>query len=263
MFRIDRIPTIDILPRHLSPVISTLFAQFRHQHANGGLSTELLMPHAEQYLVKATVTIDGQVIATALGSDASLTAADDQAKLRVLELLGFGQPSLEQAPTAAETTVKRLPPTSAPAAQATAKSTVLATTSVAEAAPPPSSPSAEGTTAPADAPNSELEPGVDDSEDIGRPLDSIAPDEAPAPSDVPASSLAAAAIENFDDTNPVDLSDVIAQTDVEMARLGWSSLQGRTYLEQTFEKRSRQQLTDEELLTFLLYLESQSTPIMG
>lgn len=220
------------------------------------------MTHAEQYLVKATVTIEGQVIATALGADSRLTAADDQAKLRALAMLGFGQPGLEQSPTATDTAVDGLPKTSVqPVAQTTAKSTVLASTSIAEPAPPISAPSAEGTTSLTPAPD--LDPEVDDSEDIGRPLDSIAPDEAPAPSDVPASSLAAAAIENFDDTHPVDLSDVIAQTDVEMARLGWSSLQGRTYLEQTFEKRSRQQLTDEELLTFLLYLESQSTPIMG
>ncbi|MEM8614223.1 MAG: hypothetical protein AAGF93_19545, partial [Cyanobacteria bacterium P01_H01_bin.105] len=65
------------------------------------------------------------------------------------------------------------------------------------------------------------------------------------------------------DTHPVDLSDIIAQTDVEMTRLGWSSIQGRNYLETTFNKRSRQQLTDEELLTFLLYLETQATPSMG
>ena len=61
--------------------------------------------------------------------------------------------------------------------------------------------------------------------------------------------------------SPVDLSDIIAQTDVELRRLGWTSTQGREYLEQTYGKRSRQQLSDEELLAFLLYLESQPSPI--
>ncbi|MEO0396808.1 MAG: hypothetical protein AAF243_12590 [Cyanobacteria bacterium P01_A01_bin.137] len=231
-------------------MISTFFAQFRHQYANGGLSTELLMTHAEQYLVKATVTIDGQVVATALAADPHLTAADDQAKSRALAMLGFGPQTVQASPNGVS--------------QAAAKTTVAASTAVAtsatvsdpEATPEKTPPAAP--VIPASAPEDS-----EDSEDIGRPLDSITPDEAPAPSDVPASSLAAVAIENFDDTNPVDLSDVIAQTDVEMARLGWSSLQGRTYLEQTFSKRSRQQLTDEELLTFLLYLESQATPDMG
>ena len=241
-------------------MISTFFAQFRHQYANGGLSTELLMTHAEQYLVKATVTIDGQIIATALAADPHLTAADDQAKSRALAMLGFGQQAVQEPPNGLS--------------QSAAKTTVAASTAVVKSAvangpdetlvktPLPSIASeASATDAPitSEAPD----PGPEESEDIGRPLDSITPDEAPAPSDVPASSIAAMAIENFDDTNPVDLSDVIAQTDVEMARLGWSSLQGRTYLEQTFSKRSRQQLTDEELLTFLLYLESQATPGMG
>jgi hypothetical protein len=81
----------------------------------------------------------------------------------------------------------------------------------------------------------------------------------PAPlAAMPASSLAANALETLEtSSNPVDLSDIIAQTDVEMSRLGWSSAQGREYLERTYHKRSRQQLTDEELLEFLLYLESQ------
>jgi hypothetical protein len=76
----------------------------------------------------------------------------------------------------------------------------------------------------------------------------------------PASNLAATHLEtlNDDDSNgPFDLSEIIAQIDVEMGRLGWGAPQGRTYLEQTFGKRSRQQLNDEELLAFLLHLESQ------
>lgn len=59
---------------------------------------------------------------------------------------------------------------------------------------------------------------------------------------------------------PIDLSDVIAQTDVELKRLMWSVVDGREYLEQTYNKRSRHDLTDEELLAFLLHLEALPTP---
>jgi hypothetical protein len=59
---------------------------------------------------------------------------------------------------------------------------------------------------------------------------------------------------------PVDLSDIIAQTDVELQRLGWDVNQGREFLEKTYGKRSRHDLTDDELLEFLLYLETQSPP---
>jgi hypothetical protein len=56
----------------------------------------------------------------------------------------------------------------------------------------------------------------------------------------------------------VDLSDIIAQTDVELQRLGWGVAQGREFLKKTYGKLSRHDLTDEELLEFLLFLETQS-----
>ncbi|MDV3351622.1 hypothetical protein QGP82_23160 [Leptothoe sp. LEGE 181152] len=231
-------------------MISSLFAQFRHQYTDGSLTTELLTTHAEQYLVKATVTIGETVIVTALAADASLAEADDQAKARALAMLGFAQGTSQEHKNGLVKPQQLVPEPSVSAQQATDTSIPV------------------NETAPSEKPElthlsvEPVEPEIEDSEDIGRPIDSITPDEAPAPSEVPASSLAATAIENFDDTNPVDLSDIIAQTDVEMARLGWSNVQGRSYLEKTFNKRSRQQLTDEEILTFLLYLESQATPSM-
>ncbi len=59
---------------------------------------------------------------------------------------------------------------------------------------------------------------------------------------------------------PVDLSDAISKIDVEMERLSWPKTQGRDYLVRTFEKKSRQQLTSDELLQFLSHLKSQPTP---
>ncbi|MBE9042496.1 hypothetical protein IQ235_17125 [Oscillatoriales cyanobacterium LEGE 11467] len=50
------------------------------------------------------------------------------------------------------------------------------------------------------------------------------------------------------------------KTTVEIQRLGWSATEGRHYLERTYEKRSRQHLTREELVEFLTYLKSQPTP---
>ncbi|MGQ9866628.1 MAG: hypothetical protein ACUVSQ_10190 [Pseudanabaenaceae cyanobacterium] len=58
---------------------------------------------------------------------------------------------------------------------------------------------------------------------------------------------------------PLDLSDIISQTDVEMMRLGWDARQGKAYLKQTFNKESRQHLTVAELQQFLAYLQQQPT----
>ncbi len=61
----------------------------------------------------------------------------------------------------------------------------------------------------------------------------------------------------------VDLSDVIAKTDVELQRLGWTPEQGREHLIKTYAKRGRTLLTEEELHGFLKYLQSQPDPLAG
>lgn len=61
---------------------------------------------------------------------------------------------------------------------------------------------------------------------------------------------------------PVNFSEVIAQTDVEMQRLGLTTEQGREHLIKTYGKRSRFLLTDEQLHEFLQYLVSQPTPTL-
>jgi hypothetical protein len=62
---------------------------------------------------------------------------------------------------------------------------------------------------------------------------------------------------------PVDLSDIIAKTDVELQRLNWTPEQGREHLIKTYGKRGRTLLTEEELHSFLQYLQSQPDPIAG
>lgn len=59
---------------------------------------------------------------------------------------------------------------------------------------------------------------------------------------------------------PIDFSDYIARTNIELARLGWTTEQGKAHLLKTYGKRSRQLLSDPELVDFLAYLESQPTP---
>jgi formylglycine-generating enzyme required for sulfatase activity len=62
--------------------------------------------------------------------------------------------------------------------------------------------------------------------------------------------------------SPIDYSDLIARTNVELKRLGWTNQQARDYLLRTYTygKRSRQLITDAQLLDFLHYLESEPSP---
>lgn len=50
---------------------------------------------------------------------------------------------------------------------------------------------------------------------------------------------------------------LLAQTEHEMTRLGWSAKDGKLHLEQTYGKKSRHFLTDDELIEFSAYLQSQ------
>ncbi len=73
------------------------------------------------------------------------------------------------------------------------------------------------------------------------------PDEpAPLPPPEPVASLA----------EPDDLSNLIAMTDIEMDRIGWTKQQGRDYLKETYKKSTRQRLDVNELMDFLNYLRA-------
>ncbi|MBH8578039.1 hypothetical protein I8752_34870 [Nostocaceae cyanobacterium CENA369] len=60
---------------------------------------------------------------------------------------------------------------------------------------------------------------------------------------------------------PIDFSQILAKTDAEMERLGLTTEWGRGYLIKAYGKRSRILITEEELLDFLKYLESQPDPV--
>ncbi len=54
----------------------------------------------------------------------------------------------------------------------------------------------------------------------------------------------------------LDLSDAIAQIGSEIDRIGWTKKQGSGYLQDTYGKRTRAELTETELFNFLAYLKS-------
>ncbi|MEL6490716.1 MAG: hypothetical protein AAFQ95_12195 [Cyanobacteria bacterium J06621_3] len=222
----------------------TPFQQFRSQYPEGGLSADLISVHDGQYVVRAVLVNNGQLLVTSLASSVDVQVAEDKARDRALTLLGITPHSASESQTdaltqTAEAKSPTIEPTPAPTAMPTANSSTADATN-----------DSLGPTIPED----EQAPPLPADEDMGPPIDTIA--EEPVTTKPSAATIA---LENFSTSaTPVDLSDVIAQTDVELTRLGWTNVQGREYLEKTYGKRSRQQLTDEELMSFLLYLEEQA-----
>ncbi|MBU6229628.1 MAG: hypothetical protein KGQ93_08030 [Cyanobacteria bacterium REEB459] len=207
-------------------MLNSLLAAFRQHYPNSSMASELLILHDGLYIVRVTLSTDGRVLVTGLAARDEVEAAEDQALRRALERLGW---SLRAQPDASDHPPLEVSDPATPMLPTT--SPVVAVDSVGQASPKPLA----------------VSPPLPKSSVSLTPPSSGA-DQTPA---VDASDLAAVNL------STIDLSDIIAQTDVELHRLGWGTSQGREFLERTYGKRSRHDLSDEELLEFLLYLESQ------
>lgn len=261
-------------------MLSSLITAFRQQYPRGSLVSDLLTIHDGQYVVRAMVGLDGVTLSSGLGANASLEVAEDAAATRALERLGLAgtgakPPVVSPAPAAPVATPGEVNP---PLPLPPVTPLPLPKLALAKGAgvPEPSSPIPEPSSSlglelsPETAVKPPLEP-LAASSTKPRPLAVVAPaptelsPEDPEETDLGMEEEDAIAIpeasSQVTSTAPVDLSDIIAQTDVELQRLGWGVSQGREFLEQTYGKRSRHDLTDEELLEFLLYLEAQASPL--
>lgn len=231
--------------------MATPFQAFRTQYPQGSLIADLISVYDNQFVVRASVLVEGEPIATGLAMGQSVEAAEDGARSRALAILGLlasdqhANGLIPDSETSRETL--EADPKREPTGDAVTKSS--APTPIASIS------NEQGDLA------LEADPASTEVEDLGPPIQEVTEEPLSAASQEASTqtvSAAAVALESFNTSAlPVDLSDVIAQTDVELRRLGWTSAQGRDYLEKTYGKRSRQQLTDDELMSFLLYLEEQ------
>lgn len=245
-------------------MLSSLLHQLRHHYPTASLTADLLMVHDGSFVVRSQIAINGIIIASGLAAAPTVEAAEDHAKLRALKTMDLGNtPDLTpvSAPSPpAETPAA--PATSAPPRPAAKSSTPAPEQPPEESIQPVAAPASESSAPPTDdttTPADSHHPPVE----IAAPATAATANGAttqssPSPPSPPAASPAPSPTAPGD--SPIDLSDIIAQTDVELQRLGWTVAQGREYLESTYGKRSRHDLSDEELLEFLLYLEAQPNP---
>lgn len=278
-----------------SPELHTLFLQLQARYPLGSLITELVQFQAGQYVVRAVVQLQGVAIASGLAAAATVEQAEDQARLRVLSWLGI-MASLDTPLPAPPVAVPSPPfPTNGfTPLPAVSPPTWLEQELV--VADIPTQPDAPATLIQPDSTQafeSDEVPDylVDDSESgYGEEYgveDAIAlpSPAAPAVDELPAATLPAvdppadrpkpkkatrteAAIDSDNglaDNEPApeatppesdDLSSLIALTDIEMDRIGWSKQEGREYLKRTYKKSTRQRLDVDELMDFLNYLRA-------
>jgi hypothetical protein len=267
-----------------------MFNQFRMHYPKGSLVTELAAIDHGKYIVRCLVQVEGTSLATALAAAETVELAEDRARSRALALLGISATTItaEQEIPVANREVPQPPMPTSVAAPAFSSETVHPTQSpqfpepsivtdtsrfpsfdsnreeVASVAVTASWGADEMTLA------NEASPEVSISQDVEKPLWRAPEESSPTPlEDTPVTSSTQSTRKRKPEVDtskttapdtPVDFSDIIARTNVELKRLGWTTQQGKDYLLQTYGKRSRQLLTDGELLDFLHHLESEPTP---
>jgi hypothetical protein len=276
--------------------LSMLLSQFQTRYPTAYLTAELLMIHEGSYVVRALVQIDGVAIASSMATNPDIEQAEDRAKVRVLELLiqssaanpsilssgilpneilsdgilsdgaGRSMPLISELSseiTSSEITTDIPPLVSEDFLAMTLETSPNLGTNWSDL--PLSDPIEP------EEPEDSLPPEVEIAPDqmlwtqdsMIQTSDSVQDEGLELPPDYSTSMVAPlppAESSPVSTTSTIDLSDAIAQTTVELKRLGWTNAQGRNHLDQTYGKRSRQQLTDAELLDFLAYLESQPSP---
>ncbi|MBR8829511.1 MAG: hypothetical protein DSM107014_16715 [Gomphosphaeria aponina SAG 52.96 = DSM 107014] len=225
-----------------------MLTQFRKHYPQGSLISELVTIDHGKYIVRTLVQIEGVTLASGLAAAETVEQAEDQARNRALAILDLDSATqsiiLPDLQPVVNTKVeeKSFPP-----------------------APPPPPASFQ-------APTPEV---VTSSDNYAYSFDEeFSPDSqttlphtiTPAPS---FSETEIVAPENPVETTtqpqpnggaPIDFSEIIAKTDIELKRLGWTKEKGRDYLLQTYGKKSRHYLSDDELLEFLNFLTSQPNP---
>jgi hypothetical protein len=264
-----------------------MFTQFRVRYPQGSLITELSAIEHGQYIVRCLVQVEGKTLVTGLAAASTVELAEEQARSRALAVLGIdttmtviAEKETPLAPTEVVVPPKptakaptELPPPSIEEIQLTqfpldssvndSSSLSLSDSSIEDINHhAPKTPLVEEEkTLPYEFSSTEAETSNEESTPL-RMEEEMSPSQL---NGLPVKSYFQSELET-DNTKlsstsgPIDMSDVIARTTVEVKRLGWSNQHGKDYLLQTYGKRSRQLLTDEELLDFLNYLESQPSP---
>ena len=222
-----------------------MLKQFRNRYPQGSVISELVTIDQKKYVVRVLVQVEGVILATALAAHEVIEEAEDKARQRALSLLDIDS-------TPEETPVKinllRETPSPTIILEETKQKTNEANSNLIEFRPTKSDqPVFNVETTTIIEPQNNQPPEKVIADVVSPPVvkDVLLP---PSPSPETTSATTSAAIPDY--------SDMMAQTDVEIKRLGWTKEEGKDYLLKTYGKKSRQLLSDEELKEFLIYLQT-------
>jgi hypothetical protein len=264
-----------------------MFDQFWQQYPQGSILSDLVQIHGDLYVVKVTLSSNGQPLVATLAAADRLETAEAMARAQAMQILGCGEPVAAWSSPAITVPEVQLEPMSQPEP-------------IALSADPPSPPEPRdrehavivelGTVNEPDELPVDPEP-LDDSasllsadlsmeslssngstpvqtEMVAEPELNPTPqvsEESIATTPAKTRSKKAAAppvvptpeVARHDDAAPLSVTDIIPLINMELKRLNWSREQGRDYMVSLYNKRASSLLSDEELFGLLQHLRDE------
>ncbi|MBW4419756.1 MAG: hypothetical protein KME13_11070 [Myxacorys californica WJT36-NPBG1] len=255
----------------------SLFAQLRKHYPAGALLSELVQIHDGQFVVRALVQVGTATLATAMAAADRVEEAEDRARVRAMAVLGIS-PAVGRTPLMPPTfevqgqplMKESLKEQGIPDALSSVESRVESMLPEVEETPEVVEPAKKSSRRKKEKEEVSAESdllsfsGFDSFESLPEPVEDDYSSESQSEPEYSEKPLQAEtdADEPMKETlpdlssEPIDLSDAIAQIGTEIERIGWTKKQGSTYLQQTYSKKTRAELTEDELLEFLHYLKA-------
>ncbi|HEY9852676.1 MAG TPA: hypothetical protein V6D28_24605 [Leptolyngbyaceae cyanobacterium] len=265
-----------------------MFSQFQVRYPTGSLISDLITIYNGKYVVRVLVEVDGIARATGMAVADTIEQAEDQARIRALAVMGIHitgktntQPEVSEFAQRLPFSTERSEPSNLTSISTDtswlneSKNVSLPekTSSIASSKVNNSFSGGSQTvtgnldwqkndyiqTPEIDSSVTEVEPTIAYSKvtPIGSRRHEPEIDTVETNQPIPKTNSAS---EKTGLDAPTDSSDTINMINIEMKRVGWTNEQGREYLWRTYKKRSRAQLSDEQLVEFLSHLESLPSP---
>ena len=247
-----------------------MLTQFRTRYPHGSLISELITIDRGQYVVKVTLQVDGIILSTGLAAAERVETAEDRARERALLALALdNNAKLTDSGVDTANHSHRLIKQSSPEEPTPSKQLSAAIKEDDRVKPlTVNTPSVASTVSPVETIDSGVNNHFAESSNSS-PQEIDKTDFKSSSNDLSSSAVSSTNPEPLETSIPevpttqtletaeFDFNEIKNRTDVEIKRLGWTKEQGRDFLLQTYGKRSRLHLTDQELMDFLYYLESQ------
>ncbi len=272
-----------------------MLAQFQSRYPTGSLISELLTIYHGKFLVRVLVQIDGVTRATGMAAAETLEEAEDKARNRAIAVMAIDQTSshlpsdastqpatgaMLEPKTSKEFSLELVKPNLNPSSFTTTEPLLeLDYASVSPSPPEDAKPAiasvleVKGTSKLSTVTVNQLAPEDDVFGEFGMIPETHSQSGSESLTAVSSSNVTPLvtpsyqpqAITEFETqinlSEPIDLSEDLLTIGVKLQELGWTPEQESEYLERTYGKSSRQQLTPEQVQEFRRYLElfSQTT----